>query len=72
MGTVQNETHRDADGTNRVYVFHGRRAHTVWADGRAYNPCIYCGYIPEYTWLGTGSQKEIDKALSLPYCKERQ
>jgi len=74
LGVVINETHRDSDGTSRVYTPSGRRAHTVWADRGSFASCIYCGYIPEWPngWLGTGDQKEIDKALSLPYCKEKE
>ena len=71
-GVVENETHRDADGTSRVYTHTGRKAHTIWAGRGSYASCIYCGWVPDDGWLGTGSQKEIEKALSLPYCKERE
>lgn len=72
MGLVENETHRDADGTSRVYTRSGGRAHTIWAGRGSYARCIYCGYVPEWGWLGTGDQTEIDKALRLPYCKEKE
>ena len=72
MGVVVNETHRDSDGTSRVYTYSGRKAHTIWAGRGSYAHCIYCNFSPDSPWLGTGSQKEIDKALSLPYCKEKE
>lgn len=64
------DTSRDSEDSIRVYSSSGILAHNVWSlDGS----CIYCKrHCPPAGWRGIGTEAQRAKALTLPYCKERQ
>lgn len=58
----------------RRYTYGGRVAHLfAFTTDFSFHPYAhaYCGYSPEWGvyWLGSGSQREEDKASDLPTCK---
>lgn len=65
----------DEDDYARLYLYQGSVAHMVNSDGlttrRAHSRIALCGMAPDYpwTWYGTGTQAEYEKAAVLPTCR---
>lgn len=60
-----------AEQCTRVYTRTGTRAHLLSPVQSIRNGSVLCSVLPEWftEWHGTGSQREIDLAASLPTCK---
>ncbi len=60
-----------AEQCTRVYTRTGRVAHLLSPVSTIRNGRTLCPVVPEWftEWHGTGSQREIETAASLPLCK---
>lgn len=72
-GVVDTDTSRDSEDSPRVYSPYSKYAHNTWDTTGKRGSCIYCKRpAPASGWKGTETEYQRRKALSLPYCKERE